>query len=151
VQLDNTQLRSTMVLIRINPHICVLKLTIIGFLVINSFVLCLDTYFESEPSSERLEGHQQVLHGPDIEISPSSVGNVLEVPLQRRFIEHRGRFYFLKILIGSPAQSLEMFVDTGSTDTWVYSTNHSTKRSSNSHFHCCKSTQEFSPSDILCY
>lgn len=135
----------------INQHICVLKLTIIGLLAINPFVLCLHTFASAQTSPELSKGQQQVLYGPDIKTSLSSVKNVLEVPLRRRFVKYHGRFYFLNVSIGSPVQSLELLLDTGSTDTWVYDNTYCDGSSSGSRFQCCKSVQRLSPSRIACF
>jgi hypothetical protein len=45
-----------------------------------------------------------------------------------------GRFYFVDVEFGTPAQSLELIVDTGSSDTWVYGKNYCSRPA----LQCCK-------------
>ncbi|KAJ9611481.1 hypothetical protein H2200_004665 [Cladophialophora chaetospira] len=110
--------------------IVALELAVIGFLAFSPGALCFDIFSNSGL------GVQQVLPGLSVEPSPSALGNVVQIPLQRRFIQYNGRFYFAQVNVGSPEQSLELIVDTGSTSTWVYGTDYCQDQSNNSNYQC---------------
>lgn len=134
--------QTTMISIAIRQRTVALKFAIIGFLAISPVALCFDILFSSGLSSQHSSGDQKVLQGLYVEPSPSSAKNVVQVPLQRRFIQFNGRFYFMQAKLGSSEQSLELIVDSGSTDTWVYGTEYCEDQSSNAGFQCCTSGRQ---------
>ena len=117
-----------------------LKLTnVLGLLAVAPVFLCLEAQFGESLASEDSKAHQKLLYGPKTETSLLSAGNALEIPLRRKFIQYAGRYYFLNVSVGSPGQSLELFVDTGSSDTWVYGSSYCDDSEEN-HYQCCKFT-----------
>jgi hypothetical protein len=119
------------------PNICPFVLTIIILWTISAFAGCTENAHRAAAFSTYRPDQQKLLTGS--ESSTSSVKNVIELPLQRRFVQYRGRFYFTGVSVGSPTQSLELVVDTGSTDTWVYdSGSHCDGKPRSDHFQCCK-------------
>lgn len=52
-------------------------------------------------------------------ILSSVAGKTVEVPLVGHITEH-GRLYYAQVSFGTKWQSIDLMVDTGSTDTWVY-------------------------------
>lgn len=133
-----------MVSITTRRRIIALHSAIIGlFLATSPFALCFNIDSSSGlPIQHSPYDGQTVLQGLDVESSASSdssTTNVVQIPLQRRFIQYNGRFYFVQANVGSPGQSLELIMDTGSTDTWVYSSDYCSDQSSNNPYQCCTS------------
>jgi len=131
-----------MISIAIRQPIVALKFAIIGFLAISPVALCFDIYSGLGLPFQRPKGGQKVLQGLYVEPSPASAKRVVQIPLQRRFIKYNGRFYFVQVNVGSPEQSLELIVDTGSTDTWVYGTDYCEDHSSDNPYQCCTSVRQ---------
>ncbi|KAE9375216.1 acid protease [Stipitochalara longipes BDJ] len=94
-------------------------LAIIGIFSLNSLVSCLDIPIITEASAALLQVQKAVLKGTGFRLLSSPVGNTVEAMLQRR-LTYFGRYYFLNASIGTPEQSLDLLIDTGSSDTWVY-------------------------------
>lgn len=91
-------------------------------------------------------GHhdQEVLGDNGSERGGASIGKTIMVPLQRKVLQSYGHYYFLNLSIGSPGQQLELFIDTGSSDTWVYDNSYC-NGSTDYHYQCCES-EPHSPS-----
>lgn len=116
----------------------VITIAIIASLAFGPNALCSDT----ELPLQRHGDSQKFLQGSKAEPTSTSFKNVVQIPLQRNFIQYNGRFYLAQVNVGSPKQSLDLIVDTGSTDAWVYGVDYCADQSSNNHFQCCTSARK---------
>lgn len=116
------------------------NILIVSFALLFTFALCLDSGISAEAPSVILQLQSSELQGTTNNDLSSSTGKVIEIPLQGRFTDD-GRFYFLNTSVGTEGQPLELLVDTGSTDTWVYGTRFCNGSFGNDTWKCCKSSQ----------
>jgi hypothetical protein len=63
---------------------------------------------------------------------------VVEVPLRGRWVGTDGRYYYVDTSIGTKPQAMNLVLDTGSTDTWLYGTRYCGGGLGKNLWHCCE-------------
>lgn len=68
----------------------------------------------------------------------AALKKIVSIPLRGRQT-NRGHYFFLNATVGKPGKVLELLLDTGSTDTWVYGPTYCSGQAGMEEYQCCES------------
>lgn len=73
-----------------------------------------------------------------VQATPPSSGGSIDISLIGKEYCAKGRFYYARASLGTSGQTVDLMVDTGSTDTWVYGEQYCSAEHKKDETQCCK-------------